>query len=406
MKKLFDSPAVALAVFVAALGYLVDAYDIMLFSIIRNQSLAGLGVPPDQALEVGVRLLNWQLAGLLLGGIFWGILGDKKGRLSVLFGSILLYSIANIANGFVTTLPAYALWRFLAGIGLSGELGAGITLVSELMPKEKRGWGTTLIATVGVTGVLAASLIGQRFDWRTAYFVGGGMGLVLLVLRLGVQESGLFKKLERKPASRGDFLWLLRDRKKGLLFLSFILTAFPVWYIVGVLLTFCPEIGKNMGMAELPVPGRAIFFAYLGLTTGDLVSGTLSQLLKNRKKVIAAFLVLTCLSITAYLLWAGASLTVFYSICAAMGFSAGFWAVAITSAAEQFGTNIRATVTTTGPNFVRGLAIPLTLAFKGLAPGLGTLGSAAALGVLVMVAAFISLRNLKETYGIDLDFLD
>jgi MFS family permease len=407
MKKTALTPAVGLAVFVAALGYFVDAYDIMLYSIVRIPSLAGIGVPADRVLEVGVHLLNWQSAGLLLGGIFWGILGDKRGRLSVLFGSILLYSIANIANGFVDGVGAYSFWRFLAGLGLSGELGAGITLVSELLSRENRGWGTTLIATTGVTGVVVASLVCQNFDWRTAYFVGGGMGLVLLVLRLGVQESGLFKALEKKKkASRGDLLGFLLDWKKSSIFLSFILTALPVWYIVGVLLTLCPEIGKGMGMNELPVPGRAIFFAYLGLTTGDFTSGTLSQLLKNRKKVIASFLFLNCISITAYLLFGGTSLTVFYAICACMGFSAGFWAVAITSAAEQFGTNIRSTVTTTGPNFVRGLAIPLTLAFKALVPVWGALGSAAALGVLVMGVAFLALRNLKETYGIDLDFLD
>ena len=400
--------AVWLAVFVAGLGYFVDAYDIMLFSIVRTQSLNGLGVTDPKAVtDLGVMLLNWQLAGLLLGGIFWGILGDKRGRLSVLFGSILLYSIANIANGLVDNVGAYAFWRFLAGLGLSGELGAGITLVSELMPREKRGWGTTFITVIGITGVLAAATIGQRFEWRTAYFVGGGMGLVLLALRMGVRESGIFQALQKKKkASRGDFLWLFRDRKKGLLFLSFILATFPVWFIVGVLLTFCPEIGKSMGLTEIPTPARAIFFAYIGLPLGDLVSGTLSQLLKNRKKVIASFLTLNCLSITATLVWGGTSLDVFYALCVFMGFSAGFWVVAITSATEQFGTNIRAMITTSGPNFVRGLAIPFTLAFKALMPGLGALGSVTALGVLVMAAAFLALGNLKETYGIDLDFVE
>ncbi len=396
-----------MAVFVAALGYFVDAYDIMLFSIVRNQSLDGLGIPADQALEVGVRLLNWQLAGFLLGGLFWGILGDKKGRLSVLFGSIILYSVANIANGFVHGVESYSFWRFLAGVGLSGELGAGVTLVSELMPREKRGWGTTLITTVGVTGVLVAALVGQRFDWRTAYFVGGGMGLVLLVLRLGVRESGLFLALEKKTgASKGDFFQFFRYPRKGLIFLSLILATFPVWFIAGVLLTFCPEIGKGMGMTELPSPGRAIFFAYLGLPLGDLASGTLSQLFQNRKKVIASFLVLNALSVTSTLLWGGTSLTVFYALCGCMGFSAGFWAVAVTSAAEQFGTNLRATVATSGPNFVRGLTIPVTLAFKALIPVWGVLGSASALAALVLAAAFFGLSNLKETYGIDLDYMD
>jgi len=406
MTKSGMPPKIALAVFVAALGYFVDAYDIMLFSIIRTKSLLGIGVAASDVFGLGVELLNWQLIGLLLGGIFWGILGDKRGRLSVLFGSILLYSIANIANGFVDSVEAYRWLRFLAGIGLAGELGAGITLVSEIMSKESRGWGTTIIATTGVTGVAVAWLVGQLFDWRISFFVGGGMGLVLLVMRLGVFESGMFKELLDKPVERGNFFSLFTSRKKATLYFSFVLAALPVWYVAGVLMTFSPEIGQAFGLSPLPAAGQSIFFAYLGLTAGDFVSGSLSQLFKNRKKVIFSFLVLNSLMIIAFHLWAGLSLKVFYGFCFGLGFSAGYWAVGIVSLTEQFGTNIRATVTTTAPNFVRGSAVLLTLAFKGLTPGWGALGATAWIGSGVLMIAFLALRNLKETYGTDLDYTE
>jgi len=401
-----SSSKIALAVFVAALGYFVDAYDIMLFSIIRTKSLLGIGIPESGVFAYGVELLNWQLVGLLLGGIFWGILGDKRGRLSVLFGSILLYSIANIANGFVDSIEAFRWLRFLAGLGLSGELGAGITLVSEIMSKKNRGWGTTIIATTGVTGVAVACLVGQAFDWRTAFFVGGGMGLVLLVLRLGVYESGMFEHLLEKKIERGNFLTLFTSKKKSLIYFSFVFAALPVWYVAGVLMSFAPEIGKSMGMTVLPLSGQAIFFAYLGLTLGDLTSGTLSQLLKNRKKVIFGFLTLHAVFILAFNLWAGISIDIFYALCVGLGFSAGYWAVGIVSIAEQFGTNIRATVTTTAPNFVRGSAVLLTLAFRGLTPLWGATRSAAVIGLVVLALAFLALRNLKETYGMDLDYTE
>ena len=400
------NPKIALAVFVAALGYFVDAYDIMLFSIIRTKSLLGIGVAASDVFDLGVELLNWQLIGLLLGGIFWGILGDKKGRLSVLFGSILLYSIANIANGFVDSVEAYRWLRFLAGVGLAGELGAGITLVSEIMSKESRGWGTTIIATTGVTGVAVACLVGQAFDWRVAFFVGGGMGLVLLVLRLGVYESGMFRQLLAKPVDRGNFLSLFTSRRKGTVYFSFVLAALPVWYVAGILMTFSPEIGQAFGLTPLPAAGQSIFFAYLGLTAGDFVSGALSQIFKNRKKMIFSFLILNSFMIIAFHLWAGISLRVFYGFCLGLGFSAGYWAVAIVSLTEQFGTNIRATVTTTAPNFVRGSAILLTLAFKELTPGWGALGATAWIGLGVLGIAFLALRNLKETYGTDLDYTE
>ena len=400
------SSKIALAVFVAALGYFVDAYDIMLFSIVRTKSLLGIGVPESDVFSLGVELLNWQLVGMLLGGLFWGILGDKRGRLSVLFGSILLYSIGNIANGFIHTVDAFRFLRFITGVGLAGELGAGVTLVSEIMTKASRGWGTTVIASVGVLGVVIASLVGQAFSWQVSFFVGGGMGLVLLVLRLGVMESGLYQALARKKVQRGDFLSLFTSWERIKKYFGPVFVALPVWYIVGILMTFSPEIGKALGLPEPPNAGQAIFYAYIGLTTGDITSGVLSQIFRNRKKVILAFLFLVCLFTAAYCGWGGVSLPVFYGICVGLGFSAGFWAVLMMFCVEQFGTNIRATVATTAPNFVRGSAVILTLAFKFLTPHGGPVQAAAWVGAGVMALSFLALSRLNETYGKDLDYIE
>ena len=406
MKRFSVSSGLALAIFVSALGYFVDAYDIMLFSIIRTKSLLALGVPQSQVLGLGVELFNWQLVGMLLGGIFWGILGDKKGRLSVLFGSILLYSVGNIANGFIHSLDLYRLLRFITGVGLAGELGAGITLVSEIMPKNSRGLGTMIIATVGVLGVLVAAKVGQAFPWQVSFFVGGGMGLVLLVMRLGVLESGMYKALEKKKIPRGEFLSLFTSWPKVQKYFIPIFVALPVWFVVGIPMTFSPEIGTALGLPTPPEAAQALFYAYVGLTTGDFVSGSLSQVLRNRKKVIAVFLVLTSLFIGVYCLWGGLSLSVFYGICGCMGFAVGYWAVLIVSYGEQFGTNIRATVCVTGPNFVRGGGALLMSLFKLLIPSIGTVPAVAWIGVGTMALAFLALRNMEETYGRDLNYLE
>lgn len=406
MKKEFSDSSIFWAVFVAALGYFVDAYDIMLFSVIRVKSLQGIGVPEGDIFGVGVDLLNWMLAGFLVGGVFWGILGDKKGRLSVLFGSIFIYSIANILNGFVHSVQDYQMLRFAAGFGLAGELGAGVTLVTEIMSKTSRGWGTTVIASVGVLGVVTAALIGGQFPWQTSFFIGGGMGMVLLFMRLGVHESEMFQTLMKQKVQRGDFLSLFTTKEKFLKYFSSVLVAVPVWYLVGILLTFCPEIGKSMGMIELPVPSQAILYAYIGLTTGDITSGTLSQILRNRKKVILGFLALTSTFIVFFLWLGGLSLPFFYFFCTAMGFSVGYWAVFVVITSEQFGTNLRATAATTAPNFVRGSAVLLTLAFRALTPSWGALTAATIVGVVTMALAFWALGNLEETYGKDLDFTE
>lgn len=399
-------PPVGLTVLVAALGYFVDIYDLILFSIVRVKSLAGIGVPKEHLLDQGVLLLDMQMGGMLVGGIVWGVLGDKRGRLSVLFGSIFLYSAANIANGFVQTMPVYAALRFVAGVGLAGELGAGITLVSEIMHKESRGYGTTIVATIGIFGAVVAALVGDSFSWRTAYFVGGGMGLALLLLRVGLYESGMFSGVKASGAKLGSFLSLFSSVARAKKYLGVILIGVPIWYAVGILVTFAPEIGKAMGMVEAPAPGRAVMMTYIGLAVGDLASGALSQLAKSRKRVLAAFLALTALAIAVYFTLGKSSLGAFYAVCLLLGFSTGYWAVFVTMASELFGTNIRATVTTTAPNFVRGAVVPLTFSFKHMKEALGVVGSALTVGALTLVVAFLALFWLEETHGKNLDYVE
>lgn len=401
-----QSRHVTLAVLVAALGYFVDIYDLILFSIVRVQSLVGIGVPEDQLLSQGVFLLNMQMGGMLTGGILWGILGDKRGRLSVLFGSIFMYSVANIANGFVDSVQTYAVLRFIAGVGLAGELGAGITLVSEIMSAEARGYGTMIVATIGIFGAVVAYLVGDMFDWRVAYFVGGGMGMALLILRIGVAESGMFEGIKHHAVTRGDFLMLFRSPARRWRYLNVILIALPIWYVVGILITFSPELSRAMGLGEVPNAGRAVMFCYIGLAAGDFGSGFLSQRLRSRKKIVGAFLALTACVVAVYFFLGRESLSVFYAICVALGFAAGYWAVFVTMASEQFGTNIRATATTTAPNFVRGAVVPLTSAFQLGAAYVGVQGSAILVGATALAIAFLALGRLEETYGKDLNYLE
>jgi len=397
---------IALAVITAALGFFVDAYDLLLYSIVRNQSLTDLGLAGERLLNVGIDLLNAQLFGMLVGGIVWGVLGDIYGRRSVLFGSIILYSLATFANGFAGSVPVYAACRFVAGLGLAGELGAGITLVSELMSRENRGYGTMIVAAVGVLGVVTASLIGDRFPWRTAYFIGGGLGLTLLLLRLGVHESSLFKRVKTAQVSRGNFLCLFTSLQRFRKYACLILMAMPIWYAIGILITFSPELGTALGLGSAPKAGTAIMLYYLALTFGDLTNGFLSQLFRNRKKIIMVFMLLTLAFCAAYFIMGGRSLAMFYTLCFLIGWSSGYWAVFVTVSAEQFGTNLRATVAITAPNFVRGLTTVITLAFKGLTPALGTVYSAAFIGFVTIVIALIALSQLEETYGKDLDYTE
>jgi putative MFS transporter len=394
------------AVMLAALGYFVDIYDLILFSIVRVASLKDIGVEPDKLLDTGLKLINCQMTGMLVGGLLWGILGDKKGRLSVLFGSIAMYSIANIANGFVHSVPAYAALRFIAGIGLAGELGAGITLVCELMSKETRGYGTMVVAGVGIAGGVVAGLVGDFFGWRNAYFIGGAMGLALLTLRVGVYESGIFDKVKNSTVRRGDFFMLFATKDRVLRYLSCIALGVPVWFVIGILATFAPEFGKALAMPVLPLGSRAVMWLYAGCAMGDFASGGLSQLLRSRKKAALIFVVATALSCAVYLNLHGASLSTFYLVCGVLGFFSGYWAIFVTIASEQFGTNIRATATTTVPNFVRGSLVAVSALFQFLKPGQGILGAAAIVAVLTFSLALLSLLGLRETFGKDLDYLE
>ena len=394
------------AVLIAALGYFVDIYDLILFSIVRVPSLRSLGYEGENLFSQGVVLLNCQMIGMLIGGIFWGILGDKRGRLSVLFGSILLYSIANVANGLVQDVHSYALWRLIAGIGLAGELGAGITLVAEVLPKEKRGYGTTIVASVGICGALLAANVAEHLDWRRAYFVGGGLGLCLLFLRIGVLESGLFEMVKATAHRRGDFLSLFQSRSSFLKYLRCILIGVPVWYVVGILITFSPEFAKAKGGTEPVSAGKAVMYCYLGMAIGDLASGLLSQALRSRKKVVLAFLALTTLGVLYYLHAPPLESAQFYAVCCALGFGGGYWALFVTIATEQFGTDLRATVTITVPNFVRGSVVPLTFLFISLRSRFGINGSALFVGILSLSAAFLALWGLEETFSKDLNYLE
>ena len=397
-----------LAVLVAALGYFVDIYDLILFSVVGRKSLASLGVAPGEIEARFAALLDWQMLGMLVGGIVWGVLGDRRGRLSVLFGSIVMYSLANVANGLVSSLDQYAALRFIAGVGLAGELGAGITLVSELMSKTGRGWGTTIIAGVGVTGAIAAALIDRvGVEWRHAYFIGGGMGLALLLLRIGVRESGMFESVKGTAGvSRGNFLKLFTSPDRATRYLCVILSGVPVWYLIGILVARAPKIAKDMGLAEAVTPGTAVMMAYIGLAIGDLASGVASQLLGSRRKAIGLFLTLSTLSTAVYFGVAGKSLTALYASCLFVGIGGGYWAVFVTTASEQFGTNLRSTVTTTAPNFVRGSLVLVSYAFAKLEPSLGPWKSAAAVGVVCLAVAFGALIPLRESFGRDLDFVE
>lgn len=404
-KQVSGAKHVSAIVIVAALGYFVDIYDLILFSIVRISSLKSLGVSGDALLSDGVMLLNMQMAGMLLGGIIWGILGDKRGRISVLFGSIIMYSLANILNGFVTDVSQYAVLRVIAGIGLAGELGAGITLVSEVMSKESRGYGTTIVASVGILGAVVAAFVADLFDWRTAYFVGGGLGLLLLFLRIGVYESGMFKNIKNDEISRGQFQHLFTNWARFKKYLKCILIGAPLWFVVGVLMTFSDAFAKQLGIEGI-TPAKSVMFCYIGLAIGDLLSGYLSQYFKTRKKIIFYFILATNILIVIYLFFNQFGTFYFYTICLLLGVSCGYWAVFVTNASEQFGTNLRATVTTTVPNFVRGAVVPLTLLFQYLKGPSGIIYSAAIVAGISLLFAYISAARLEETYGKDLDYIE
>lgn len=412
---------------VAACGYFVDIYDLILFNVVKKESLLAIltGANARTINNTGILLFNVQMTGMLLGGLLWGMLGDKRGRISVLFGSILLYSIANLANIFVTSIPMYVAVRFLAGMGLAGELGAGVTLVSESMSKENRGWGTMIVVSFGALGAVAAALvsaqgqvisgwIGSVFsvslaNWQVAYLVGGLLGLLLLMLRVGTMESGMFKNIENAEISKGNIMMLFNNRARFLKYLKCILVGLPIWYIVGLIVANSEPIwGKELGVQGKVVNGSAVMYSYIGLCIGDLFSGVLSQLWRSRRKVILTYLTISFLIIVYFFFFAhGISLNGFYLLSFLLGAATGFWALFVTVAAEQFGTNIRSTVTNTTPNFVRG-SVPLILGSFQLmtAHGIGNIPSAFIVGVVCLGLSFWATVQMSETFGKELDYVE
>ena len=395
-----------IAVVVAALGYFVDIYDLLLFNIVRIPSLTSLGLNEEQVNKSGEFIISIQMVGLLIGGIIWGIMGDKKGRLSVLFGSIVLYSVANICNGFVHTVNEYALVRFFAGVGLAGELGAGITLVSELVHKDKRGISTSFVAGLGLTGAVVAYFISKEFDWRICYFIGGGLGLCLLVLRVSVYESGMFNQLKEQKIARGNFGMFFTNKKRFKKYIFSILIGLPTWYVIGVLIAFSNKFGKQFGLAEPINPGKATMYSYVAISIADVLIGLLSQWLKSRKQALYIFYAITITMLILYFTQSNTNSTTMYWIIAGLGFGTGFWAIFVTMAAEQFGTNLRATAATTVPNMVRG-SLPLTiLLFNFLQNYFTYVTSGWITGVIIMSISVTAAALSEETFGKDLNYLE
>jgi len=390
---------------VASLGYFVDIYDLIIFSIVRVKSFEDIGVPIEMMRAKGEFVLNMQMGGLLLGGIIWGIIGDKYGRIKVLFGSILMYSLANIYNGFVQDVNTYAVVRFIAGIGLAGELGAGITLVSEAMSKNKRGYGTMIVAGVGVLGAILAYYVSEWFEWRTAYFVGGGMGVLLLLMRVGTFESSLFSQnLENKNTKKGSLSLLFAKKERFLRYIYCLCIGLPIWFVVGVLVTQAPEIGKALHAESLLSAGKGVMFTYLGISLGDVIAGLLAQLFKSRKKVVFLCQLVILVSSVTYLTSNGLTETKFLILAFIMGIGVGYWATFVTIAAEQFGTNLRATVATTAPNFVRGALIPSTIFYGYLVDIWGITTAAMVTVVVLSLIAIFALSQLDESFDKDLNY--
>lgn len=399
-------------VLVCGLGYFVDIYDLILYAIVRPESLTAIGVPATGMQDASEIILYAQMVGMLIGGLLFGVMADKRGRLSVLLGSILMYSIMNIATAFVSSVPMYAIFRFLSGIGLAGELGVAITLVSEVMPKHTRGYGTTVVASLGILGAVGAYAVHSLFDWRVAYIIGGILGLCLLVMRVRVRESGMFHRLADAPVVRGNVMMIFTRKRLGT-YLSNVSIGVPVWFVIGILVTFAPEFTREGGGSTTVVAGQAVMWGYVGLAAGDLMSGLISQFLKSRRRTILVFLILTTAAVAWYLFTPAKSAELTYIQTGVLGFSVGYWAVFVTTAAEQFGTNLRATVATTIPNVVRGGLLPALYLFSSLRksefiliPGQPLVSSAIIVGAVSMAIAFIGLSFLKETYGKDLDYIE
>ncbi|WP_344822635.1 MFS transporter [Rurimicrobium arvi] len=399
---------IAMLILIAALGYFVDVYDLILFIIVRQPSLTALGYTGTDLTREGILLLNLQMIGMLSGGIVWGILGDKKGRLSVLFGTILLYSLANILNGMIQNIQQYYVLRFVAGFGLAGELGAGVTLVSEVMSKEKRGLGTTIVSGIGIAGAVAGFLVADKFDWRTAYYVGGGMGLFLLLLRVSVAESGMFARIREDKVVRGGFLRFLLVRKNFVAYVRCIFIGIPIWFTIGIIVTMATELASALHISGVVKGSTAVMYHYIGASAGAFLCGILSQTLRSRKKALLIALLALAATIGVLFAATGASSSFFYWMLLIIGIPNGYWSVFMSTASEQFGTNIRATVTTTIPNFVRGTIVGVSAIFVYLSQeqSWGFVKAAMVIGSVLISTALIATMRSEDTFGKNLDFIE
>jgi len=395
------------AVIVGALGYFVDIYDLIIFLVVRKSSLTSLGYSGEELVTYGTWLFNWQMGGMLVGGLLWGLLGDWRGRLSLLFGSIVLYSLANIANAFVHDLNSYTICRFIAGIGLAGELGGSICLVSEVLPRPLRGCGTMMVSAIGVLGAVAGGTLGLWCDWRTMFLIGGGLGLLLLFLRLAVRESHMFKAMKegKRPAFASQLGLLFSPPRLGR-YLCCILIGLPCWYVIGLVIALSPEFAVALKCTGPVAAGTAVAWTYGGISVGDLLSGAFSQISRARKGILLVFILAAFVLSNLFFFMKGVSPAAIYALSFFLGISVGYWAVFVTVAAEHFGTNIRATVATTVPNFVRGAVIPITSLYPWLKPQWGALPSGLALGWFVTILALIGWFGLRETFHDDLDYLE
>jgi putative MFS transporter len=401
----------SLPVIVGSLGFFVDIYDLLLFSIVRKSSFRDLGVAASDMKNIGENIISWQMLGLTIGGIVWGIIGDKKGRKNVLFGSILLYSLATFGNGFVTNIDQYTMLRFIAGIGLAGELGASITLTSELLPKEKRGIAAAIIATSGVMGTVTAYFVHYLSDenWRLCYFIGGVMGIALLFLRVSVLDSKMYDKAKNSHVKMGNFLMILMNRERFFRYLRAITIGLPVWYVVGLLISFSDEFATRFGIINFDQP-KALMLQYVALVFGDMGAGFLSNYIKSRKKALLIFYgILSFFFILFFALKGGGSAFNMYLLCMGLGFGSGISVLYITMSAEQFGTNLRATAAISIPNLVRGFLPLILLLFKFLRGSsmLNNYVTAAwVTGVIVLAIGLVSVFFTHETFGKELDFIE
>jgi MFS transporter, putative metabolite:H+ symporter len=401
-------------VIVGGLGYFVDIFDLLLFPLLSRQVVPSFGLVPGtpEARATITFLLNWQMGGMLLGGVLWGILGDKKGRLTVLFGSILLYSVANLSNAFVTNIPQFAAARFFAGLGLAGELGAAITLVSESLAKEHRGYGTGLVSAIGIAGAVfggaVALFIPAMFGleaWRIAFIIGGLLGFVLLITRLSMRESLMFSAATEGHVKRGDIRMLAGSWTRMSRFIRTTLVGLPIWCLISIFITLSPDLARDNGISGIDARLSIMWF-YGGASLGGFFWASMSQIMKGRKNTTLAALSFTAVFIFAYFFAYGIPQIAFYLICAMLGVGTGYWSVFVTMAAEQFGTNLRATVATSVPNFIRGTTVPLNIAFVYFSSSFGLVRTAMVLAAISTVIALFSLRSLEETYHKDLDFLE